>query len=68
MYICSIKEKFYEIDELFDEPKYIKWINEFDVIRGNKVVMDLLEEVFHQLNMNVPENIKFKYNSYYEII
>jgi len=43
----------------------IKWINEFDVIRGNKVVMDLLEEVFHQLNLEIPENIEFKN---YEII
>ena len=45
--------------------KCIKWINEFDVIQGNKVIMDRLEEVFHQLGMDVPENLKFKN---YEII
>jgi hypothetical protein len=45
--------------------KCIKWINEFDVIQGNKVIMDRLEEVFHQLEMEIPENITFKH---YEII
>ena len=45
--------------------KCIKWINEFDVIQGNKVIMDRLEEVFYQLGMEVPENIKLKN---YEII
>ena len=40
--------------------KCIKWINEFDVIQGNRVIMDRLEEVFYQLGMDVPENIKFK--------
>ena len=43
-----------------DDSKCIKWINEFDVIQGDKVVLDRLEEVFHQLNMMMPENIKFK--------
>jgi len=43
----------------------IKWINEFDVIQGNKVIMDRLEEVFHQLDMEIPEEIEFEY---YEII
>ena len=46
--------------EYVKDSKCIKWINEFDVIRGNKVIMDRLEEVFHQLNMVMPENIKFK--------
>jgi len=43
----------------------IKWINEFDVIQGNKVILDRLEEVFHQLEMAIPKNITFKN---YEII
>ena len=55
----------FEIYRLFKNVECIKWINEFDVIRGNKVVMDLLEEVFHQLGMNIPENITFEN---YEII
>jgi len=54
-----------EIYLLFKTSKCIKWINEYDVIRGNKVVMDLLEEVFHQLGMDVPEEIEFEN---YEII
>ena len=45
--------------------KCIRWINEFDVIQGNKVIMDRLEEVFYQLEMEIPENITFKN---YEII
>ncbi len=43
-----------QIDEiyfLFGSSKCIKWINEFDVIQGNSVILDRLEEVFHQLNM-----------------
>ena len=46
--------------EYVKDSKCIKWINEFDVIRGNKVIMDRLEEVFHQLNMLMPENLTFK--------
>jgi hypothetical protein len=45
--------------------KCIRWINEFDVIQGNKVIMDRLEEVFYQLGMDVPENINLPS---YEII
>ena len=45
--------------------KCIKWINEFDVIQGNRVIMDRLEEVFYQLGMEVPENINLPS---YEII
>jgi hypothetical protein len=47
-------------EDSINDSKCIQWINEFDVIRGNKVIMDRLEEVFHQLNMMMPENIKFK--------
>jgi hypothetical protein len=55
----------FEIYNLFNTTKCIRWINEFDVIQGNKVIMDRLEEVFYQLEMDIPENIKFKH---YEII
>ena len=56
----------YEIYALFKTSKCIKWINEFDVIKdGNKVIMDRLEEVYHQLGMEMPENITFKS---YEIV
>jgi len=56
-----------EICRLFgeDDSKYIKWINEFDVIDGNKIIIDRLEEVYHQLGMDIPENI---YLPSYEII
>jgi hypothetical protein len=49
----------WEIYNLFNTIKCIKWLNEFDVIRGNTVIMDLLEEVFHQLEMDIPKNITF---------
>jgi len=57
----------FEIYELFNESvSCIQWINEFDVIQdGNKVIMDRLEEVFHQLGMEIPEEIEFEN---YEII
>jgi hypothetical protein len=54
-----------EIYNLFKDSKCIKWINEFDVIQGKKVIMDRLEEVFHELGMDVPENINLPS---YEII
>ena len=47
-------------EDSINDSKCIKWINEFDVIQGNKVIMDRLEEVFYQLGMDIPENIKFK--------
>ena len=52
-------------EDSINDSKCIQWINEFDVIQGDKVVLDRLEEVFHQLNMMMPENITFKN---YEII
>ncbi len=42
-----------EIYDLFKNVKCIRWINEFDVIQGDKVIMDRLEEVYHQLGMRV---------------
>jgi len=55
----------FEIYNLFNTTKCIRWINEFDVIQGNTVILDRLEEVFYQLEMGIPKNIKFKH---YEII
>jgi hypothetical protein len=56
----------WEIYSLFNDVKCIRWINEFDVIvDGEKVILDRLEEVFHQLGMNIKQNIQFKH---YEII
>ncbi|HOB25692.1 MAG TPA: hypothetical protein PKG93_00895 [Bacilli bacterium] len=63
-FICD-GNPIHEIYKLFNTSKCIKWINEYDVIQGNKVIMDRLEEVFHQLGMDIPKNIEFKN---YEII
>jgi hypothetical protein len=47
-----------EIWSLFKKDvRCIKLINEFDVIQGGVVILDRLEEVFHQLGLVVPENI-----------
>jgi hypothetical protein len=56
----------YEIYSLFNKDvRCIRLINEFDVIDGKKVILDRLEEVFHQLGMGIPENINLPS---YEII
>ena len=48
-----------EIFQLFNrDVRCIDLINEFDVIQGDRVVKDRLEEVFSQLNMEIPKNIK----------
>ena len=50
-----------EIFELFNRDiRCIDLINEFDVIQGDRVIKDRLEEVFSQLNMEIPKNIKLK--------
>jgi hypothetical protein len=58
-----------EILNLFPEEKWcqsIDLLNEFEVIRGNKVYLDGLEEVYYQLKVKLPEeDIKIKG---YEII
>ena len=50
----------FEIYNLFNNPDCIDLINEFDVIQGDRVIKDRLEEVFSQLNMKIPKNIKLK--------
>jgi hypothetical protein len=55
----------FEIWKLFNDVRCIRWINEFDVIRGKTIVLDRLEEVFHQLGFMVPQNINLPS---YEII
>lgn len=55
----------YHVYKLFETSKCIKWLNEFEVIRGNTVVLDRLEEVYHQLNM---EPIQINGIECYEVI
>ena len=63
------KNPCHEILNLFPEEKRcqsIDFLNEFEVIRGNKIYLDGLEEVYHQLKVKIPEkDIKLKG---YEII
>ena len=48
-----------EIFKLFNKDVgCIDLINEFDVIQGDRIIKDRLEEVFSHLNMEMPKNIK----------
>ena len=38
----------------------IEYINEFDVIQGDRVIRDRLEEVYVHMGMEIPKNIKLK--------
>jgi len=44
-------------EDSINDSKCIQWINEFDVIQGDTVIMDRLEEVFHQLGMDIPQSV-----------
>ena len=50
----------YEIYKLFNTPKCIDLINEYEVIGDGVVSRVRLEEVFLELGMEVPENLEFK--------
>jgi hypothetical protein len=39
--------------------RIIDLINELDVIRGDLVILDRLEEVFYSIGVEVPEGIRF---------
>ena len=64
-YFHCINNPVFEIYNLFKTVKCIYWLNELDVIRGNKVVLDRLEDVYVELGMKIPKNIQL---SNYEII
>ena len=51
----------YEIYFLFNNKKCIESINEYDVIQGKNIVLSRLEEVYHELGMEVPGKFNFKY-------
>ena len=58
----------YEIYDLFRyDPRCIYWLREYDVIRGNIVIRDRLEEVLHTLDMNIPDNLEQLLGPYYLI-
>jgi hypothetical protein len=51
----------YEIYSLFYNKKCIEPINEYDVIQGKNIVLSRLEEVYHELGMEIPSKFDFKY-------
>ncbi len=50
-----------------EDPRCIYWLREYDVIRGNIVIRDRLEEVLHTLDMNIPDNLEQLLGPYYLI-
>ena len=52
----------FEIYNLFNTVKCIYWLNEFDVIQGNEVILDRLEDVYAELGMDflIFKNYKLK--------
>ena len=59
--IIAINNPINEIYKLFKEDsRCIYWIREFGAIQGGEVVRDRLEEVYHTLGMDIPNNITLK--------
>jgi len=50
----------FEIYKLFNTPKCIDLINEYEVIGDGVISRVRLEEVFLELGMEVPRNLRFK--------
>ena len=50
----------YEIYQLFETPKCIDLINEFEVVGDGKISRVRLEEVFLELGLEIPKNLEFK--------
>ena len=50
----------YEIYQLFNTPKCIDLINEFEVVGNGQISRVRLEEVFLELGLKVPKNLRFK--------
>lgn len=43
------------------ESEVIYWIKEFDVIQGDRIIKDRLEEVYHCLHLDPPKHFEFEY-------
>jgi hypothetical protein len=50
----------FEIYKLFNHPKCIDIINEWEILDGRKIVRIRLEEVFLDMGMEIPERLEFK--------
>ena len=51
----------HEVYSLFNTPKCFEPINEYDVIQGRSIILSRLEEVYHDLKMQIPDKFNFKY-------
>ena len=62
----------FEVYRLFHQTaintKCIDLLNEYDVIQGDKIILVRLEEVFHLLEMEVPEDLESLSLEYYKIV
>jgi hypothetical protein len=50
----------FEIYKLFNHPKCVDIINEWEIMDGRRIVRIRLEEVFLDMGMEIPEGLRFK--------
>jgi len=50
----------FEIYQLFNHPKCVDIINEWEILAGRRIVRIRLEEVFLDMGMEIPEGLRFK--------
>jgi hypothetical protein len=50
----------FEIYQLFNDPKCVDIINEWEILDGKKIVQIRLEEVFLDIGLEIPEGLEFK--------
>ena len=50
-YIYCSDNPIHEIYQLFNDPKCIQWINEYNVIQGDKIDLDNFKEVLYMLDI-----------------
>lgn len=53
-----------EVYRLFKSSECVYWLNEFDVIQGNKVIFNRLEEVYIHMGIKIPKRKKILLRQY----
>jgi len=64
-FLC-VGNRIQELYNLFNDKECIEFINDFDVIQDDKIILDRLKEVYFALGLEVPRQIII--NNAYEII
>lgn len=63
VFICN-DNPIYQIYSLFNTPKCIDLINEYSAVQGDKVIWDRLVEVYHSLNIPIPNTRDITLNKF----